>query len=424
MKVLLLGASGFIGSAIADNLLAGGHQVRALGRDLAYGRRILRDAEWAYCDLRRGAEWPALLSGVSVVINASGALQSGLRDDVGQVQEHAVAALVQACRTAGIAQFIQISAAGAGRQTGPFMQTKARADALLAESGVPHTIIRPGLVIGRNGFGGTELLRAAAGMPVGLVLSGAGTIQTAALADVIAAVRRVIAEPARCAGCFDLLESQPRSLGDIIAVHRAWLGLPPPRLTITMPIALLRPITLLADALGWLGWRSPLRSNAVAALTFGVSGDAAQARALLGCEPLSLPETLAQAGQAGKADRWHARIAPVYPLALAALVVLWLAGGIIGLARLNEAAALLGQTPAARAAVIGGSLADIAIALGIIYRPTLRPALLASSALAAAYVIGAALVRPDLWLDPLGAMVKVIPIIALSLLCHAMAEER
>lgn len=424
MKVLLLGASGFIGSAVADDLLAGGHAVRAVGRDLTYGQSILPRGEWAYCDLRRDTDWASLLEGVSVVINASGVLQSGLRDDVALVQEQAIATLVEACRAAGIAQFIQISAAGADWQTSPFMQTKSRADAMLAASGVPHTIIRPGLVIGRNGFGGTELMRTAAGMPVAVAIRGTGLIQCVALADVVAAVRRSIADPAGCAGQFDLLESQPRALAEIIALHRGWLGLDPALTTLSLPVTLLRPISLFADALGWFGWRSPLRSNSISALIAGVSGDVSQARALLGREPLSLPETFAALGQAGKADRWHARLAAVYPLALAALIVLWLAGGLIGLARVDEAAALLPPSPFAKPAVIGGSLADIAIALGIIYRPTLTPALLASAALSAAYVLGAVLVRPDLWLDPLGAMVKVIPIIALSLLCHAMAEER
>jgi uncharacterized protein YbjT (DUF2867 family) len=44
MKVLQLGASGFIGSAVARALLADGHTIRAAGRDLRHGRRVLPDA--------------------------------------------------------------------------------------------------------------------------------------------------------------------------------------------------------------------------------------------------------------------------------------------------------------------------------------------------------------------------------------------
>ena len=61
---------------------------------------------------------------------------------------------------------------------------------------------------------------------------------------------------------------------------------------------------------------------------------------------------------------------------------------------------------------------------GLLFRPALRLALGGGAALAIFYAIGATIVRPDLWLDPLGPMVKVVPVIALSMLCLAMAEER
>ena len=400
MRVLLLGASGFIGSAIGHTLLSRGDEVRAVGRDLAVGRRIVPAAEWVAGDLRRltePGEWAALLAGVDAVVNASGALQSGLRDDLGAVQDRAIAALVRAAEQAGVRRFVQISAAGAGTQRGAFMESKARGDRAVANSALDYAILRPGLVIGRNAFGGTELLRSAAGLPlVGVEIAGTGEVQCIALADVVAAAVRALDG---LEGHYDLVETQSRPLGTVIALHRRWLG-----------------------------WRSPLRSNSIAALVQGVRGDVEQTREALGHEPRSLPETLAALGTAGKADRWHARLSPLYPIALAALCVLWAAGGLVGLARLDEAAGLLEAggmpRPRARALVLVGSLADLAIAAGLLFRPALKWALGGGAALAGAYALGATIVRPDLWLDPLGSMVKVLPVIALSLLCLAMAEER
>ena len=63
-------------------------------------------------------------------------------------------------------------------------------------------------------------------------------------------------------------------------------------------------------------------------------------------------------------------------------------------------------------------------AVGLLFRPTAKAALGAGAALASAYAVGAALVRPDLWLDPLGPMVKLLPLIAMMLLCRALVEER
>jgi uncharacterized protein YbjT (DUF2867 family) len=432
MAILLLGASGFIGSAIAHALLAHGDQVVALGRDLTCGQALVPDAEWRRGDVSRlvmPQDWQPLLGGVDRIVNASGALQTGLRDKVGQVQLTAMLALQQAALAAGIIQFIQISACGAEAQAGEFMASKAQADAALRQSGLVHTILRPGLVIGRNGFGGTELVRWCAGLPLVCVeVTDTGPVQCVALADVVSAVLLALDDPVSRQGQIDLVEREGRPLGQVIALHRQWLGLPVPRWRMAVPVAMLAPVRVMADALGWLGWRSPLRSNSIAALVHGVRGNADEAARMLGREPLGLPQTLAAMGAAGKADRWHARFGPVYPLALAMLVALWLGSAVLGLVRPEQAAAELTQAGLAagpaNALVLGGSLADLAIAFGILFRPTLARALQAGIALSLAYLAGALLLRPDLWLDPLGPMLKVLPVVALMLACLASSEER
>ncbi|MBS1240209.1 MAG: NAD-dependent dehydratase, partial [Proteobacteria bacterium] len=241
-------------------------------------------------------------------------------------------------------------------------------------------------------------------------------------------VLRAVREPQACSGRFDLVEAEGRPLGAIIALHRSWLGFSPARIRLVLPAMALRPVSFFADLLGWLGWRSPLRSNSMAALIHGVKGDAAQAACLLGREPLTLPAALAALGPAGKADRWHARLALLFPVALAALVLLWLASGALGLVRPEAAARLLvdgGMEPrSALFAVIVGSLTDLAIAAGLLFRASLASALRVSILVALAYLVGSLAIRPDLWLDPLGPMVKVIPAIMLSLACLAMSGER
>ncbi|MBD3728669.1 MAG: NAD(P)H-binding protein [Sphingomonadales bacterium] len=433
MHILLLGAGGFIGSELARRLQADGHRVTGLARDAQRAARANPALDWVAGDLRQMADpaaWAGLLDGMEVVVNAAGALQGGLRDDVGKVQYDAMIALYAAAQQAGVRRVVQISAAGAGVPgESDFMASKARADAALAASGLDHAILRPGLVIGRNCFGGTEMLRIAAAAPLARIdFAGTGAVQCVALADVAEATCRAVSGAGGAGGSFDLVEREARDLGAVIALHRAWLGLPPHRLHWRLPLALLRPVSALADLLGWLGWRSPLRSNAVAALAHGVTGNAAEGAALLGRDALSLPETLASMGAAGKADRWHARLAGLMPLALAALVALWLGSGLLGLLRTDAAAQVLvdgGMGDAlARACVVGGSLADIAIAGGLLLRPALVPALRASLLLALAYCAGSLAFRADLWLDPLGPMLKVLPVIALTALCLAIAEER
>ncbi len=433
MRILLVGATGFVGSVLARALLEDGHKISGFGRDFAQASRMLTGVDWIVGDLRTmttAQSWSPHTRGVDLVINASGALQNGLRDDVVTVQRDAIAALADAAQDAGAGHFIQISAAGADETAvSPFMTSKAEADAAIERSGVRFTIVRPGLVIGRNAFGGTELIRTVAALPfVAIQPRGAGPIQSIAMDDLVAAVRRVVADPAAFVGRFDLVERDARSLGEIIDLHRAWLGIAKPRWRIGITVGTMRAVAWVADVLGWLGWRSPMRSNAIAALALGVRGNVDQSAALLGRVPCGLPEALAKLGIAGKADRWHSRLASIYPLALIALAAVWIASGVLGLLRIDHATALLraGGIDAWPSTVLvgAGSIADIAIGAGIAFRPTLSVALKAGIVLSLAYLCGSVAIRPDLWFDPLGAMLKVVPMIVLMLACLAMAGER
>ncbi|MEM8850183.1 MAG: DoxX-like family protein, partial [Pseudomonadota bacterium] len=53
-----------------------------------------------------------------------------------------------------------------------------------------------------------------------------------------------------------------------------------------------------------------------------------------------------------------------------------------------------------------------------------RRAALGMVALSGAYLLGSLIFAPDLWADPLGPMVKVIPALVLAALVWLLLEER
>lgn len=431
MKVLVLGGYGLIGSAVVEKLLGDGHEVVGLGRDPDQARIADPCLRWIAADMAGLAapqDWIPLLAGIEAVVNAAGALQDGARDDLDAIHRKCIVALAAACEEAGVRRFVQISAVGAAPgAVDPFFRTKGEGDRAVRESSLDWTIFRPGLVVAPAAYGGTALLRALAAVPgfVPAVMADR-VVQTVSVRDVACAVSQALAGslPSRLA--IDLVEQEGHSLGGLLLAFRAWLGLPPARI-VAVP-ALLGAITgAVADMLGRLGWRSPLRSAALVALSRGVSGDPRPWAEIAG-RPLSpLAATLA-AMPATVQERWFARLWLLKPVILACLSLFWLASGAIGLARLGMAADVLASRGVneslARMAVAAGGVADLAVGVAVLVRPLARWALWAMIGITLCYIFGASVLTPDLWLDPLGPLVKTLPGLCLALVGLAVLDER
>lgn len=429
MRVLLLGGYGFIGLEAARALIARDYSVTAVGRDVAHGRRVLPNADWRGADIARlatPAAWAPLLADIDVVVNASGALQDGLRDNVSAVQDTAIRALIAACEAASIRRFVQISAPGvsAAATTG-FLRSKAAADAALAASTLDWVILRPGLVWGRTATGGTALVRMLSAFPVlQPIMLAEARVQTVDIDDVCSAIVAAVEGALPSRTDVDLVDAAPLTLGDIVAQVRAWHGFPAPVATLHAPPILGAAIARVGDAAGWLGWRTPLRTTSLRALEQGVVGDAERWPAVSGKTVASFTEALARR-PATKQDRLFARVQLALPLVIITLAAFWIASGVIGLAQRDAAAAVLaGRLDNPHAFAIAGALADIALGLALLWRPRARLACYGMIGLTGVYLVAGTLLTPALWLDPLGAFVKTLPAAMLALVCAAMLEER
>jgi uncharacterized protein YbjT (DUF2867 family) len=430
MAVLVLGGYGLIGSAIVERLVQGGWDVVGLGRDPAAAARRRPKVTWRRADLSRLATpeaWRQILAGVDVVVNAAGALQQGLRDDLGAVHDRSMRALYVAARDAGVRRIIQISAVGA-RPDSPlaFLRTKGVADTALQSSGLDHVILRPALVVAPTAYGGTALLRGLASFPLVVPLVFARSpVQTVSVGDVADTVVAAVAGRIVSGAILDLAERSAWTLAEVVRLMRGWLGLPPAPVVV-LPDFVARLTGLVADLLGWLGWRSPMRSTAMAVMRTGVSGDG-NAALHLGRDFKTLPETLG-AIPVGPQDRWFARLWLLKPAIIGGLAAFWLASGLIGMSHGTAAVALLTERGAgrdlARFAVYAGGAIDVVLGAAVLFRPLARAALIGMAFVSLAYMAGAGLLAPDLWLDPLGPMVKVVPGLILVLVGLAVLDER
>lgn len=432
MRVLVTGAYGLIGAACLARLNRDGHELVAAGRTITEASRRASFARWIVADFDRltdAVAWRPLLAGIDAVVNCVGVLQDGGRDDTRRVHVAATCALFDACAQAGVRRVIQISAIGAASD-GPtaFARTKAEADAHLATLDLDWLVLRPALVLAPVAYGGTAMLRGIAASPgIVPVIGASQRIQVVSIDDVAETVARALHPDTRLRTTWDVAHPDVHTLGEIVQAIRLWLGFPP-RPKLALPPIVGRGVAIMADALGRLGWRSPARSTALAQLTAGVVGDPAAWMEATGIKPQSLAEFLA-AHPAGVQERWFARLYLLKPLAIAALALFWIVTGLISLGP-GRAAALAQFRDAAVApamaepSLILGSLADIALGLLLLVRRTARMALLGMTAVSLAYLLIGTVLAPDLWRDPLGPLVKIVPVLLASAFTLAILDER
>ncbi len=161
-------------------------------------------------------------------------------------------------------------------------------------------------------------------------------------------------------------------LANIVTAIRAWLGFRPRRV-VALPGAIAKVVALSADALGWLGWRSPARSTSLAQLTAGVVGDPARWMAETGIAPKSLDQILATR-PASVQDRWFARLYLLKPLAILGLAVAAIGPSAVSLAFV-VGPRIIGGSLGVFAAAVVWRVVYLLAGLGLLVRPATRCAL-------------------------------------------------
>ncbi|TDQ66989.1 uncharacterized protein YbjT (DUF2867 family) [Maritalea mobilis] len=431
MNVLVLGGYGLIGSAVTRDLLAGGHSVIGVGRNPTVGKNKFPSAIWQAANLQDmvdEASWLPFLDGIDAVVNCSGALQDQANVSLEALQVKAIMSLVDAMISTNVAKFVQISALGATpNATTRFLRTKAKADAYVANSDLDWTIIRPGLVLSTDTFGGSTILRIAAAMPVFDVrIFPESKVQTVHVDDVAEVVAQSLVDDSLTRKCFDLVEENSISLSDLTLNLRQKIGNRPPKISFTLPRFIKNSIGVVGDLISNLGWQTGIRSTAFKVLENGVTGDASVFTGITGKRLKDAPQNVAEMGL-GAQDLLFGRIQLVAVPAIFLFGAFWVFSGAIGVWNLDAAVAKISHRfneDVSYVFVICGSLLDLLIGLAIWFRKTHVFALLASLVLSSGYLAAGTFFTPELWMDPLGPLVKIIPVMLTAMFLLAARPAR
>ncbi len=297
MTVLVTGASGFVGAALAEVLAARGLEVRAAARAPLPARLAERVSPAPLPDLATSGlddQFAALLDGVEAVVHAAGLAQQPAGMDEAEmraVNAAASASLARAARLRGIHRFVLISSSRA--VSGPWSArplaetaTPAPTDAygrskLAAERAVreelPEAIIlRPPVLHGAGAKGNmarlARLARSFLPLPVGGLAGRRSILSDVNLAE---AAWFVLARPDAGGRTFHLADGDPLTVAEMIGAMRQAAGRPQgivglpaamaerlvARLAPSLADQLCRDLVLDDGALRALGWR-PAESSA------------------------------------------------------------------------------------------------------------------------------------------------------------------
>jgi uncharacterized protein YbjT (DUF2867 family) len=426
LRILVLGAAGFVGRHIVSELLAAGHHPVGAVRRVQDFARAFPGVDVVPCDLARdssAADWTPRLRNIDAVVNAAGVLHG---PEMEAVHVTAPRTLYEACAVQDVKKVVLISAISARPDVDTdYSRFKLAGEKLLKDGGLDWVILRPSLIVAKGSYGGTSLLRGLAGFPLRVPLAGDGSFSFSPIhAKDLARAVRIVCEESRFSRCvLEPVGPDVVTLKGLLSSYRSWLGFAEARF-FSIPLSFMRGVAWLGVRMG----RGPVSGNALAQLIAGNAGDGEGFAAAIGFAPRSFASALAQE-PAEVQDRWHARLFFLAPALKFVLALLWIVSGGIGFFTGAELARqVLGafglSVDWAMPIVAVTSLVDLAIAILILRDHRGRMATLVQLAVIAAYTIVLTLALPFLWLDPLGPLVKNLPILAAVLCYGAVSDQR
>lgn len=242
-RVLVTGASGFVGRAVVTALAHGGLAVRAGVRrpprpEFADGVEVMQ-----HPDLSARFDWAPFLAGVDHVVHLAGIAHTGgvaaaLYDRINCL---ATAELAAAAARAGVRHFVFVSSVRA--QSGPsadhalterdrpaptdaYGRSKLAAEAAVRATGVPFTILRPALFYGPGVKGNFATLLRAARLRLPLpVKDFVNRRSLLGIDNFVSALRFVLSSPAAIGETYIVADPGiPPRLPDLIATLRRAQG--------------------------------------------------------------------------------------------------------------------------------------------------------------------------------------------------------
>lgn len=225
--VFVTGASGFVGGHLVRSLVAAGHRVRCLARS-EKARSVLQPlgVEIIDGDITDRESLSGVVDAGAFVVHLVGIIEERGGATFQKVHVDGTANLLAEAAQAKAGHVLFQSALGAnGDSWSAYLKTKAMAEDLVRESGIPWTILRPSLIIGPwDGFTLklAEMVRLSPVLPI--PGRGDARFQPLYIKDWVRCSMKVLDEPSRHQALFEIGGPEHLTYEEIVVTLAAVMG--------------------------------------------------------------------------------------------------------------------------------------------------------------------------------------------------------
>jgi len=241
-RILVTGASGFIGRPLVAALLRAGYAVRAATRRQVSFPDSVEAA--IVPDFLNPVDWNPILQGVDIIVHLAGLVHSKIPEsaysEFDQVNWMATQRLANAAKEVGIERFVYISSVRAqvgasavqiireqdvAVPTNQYGRSKLAAEQAIRAADVPFTIFRPVVIYGPNPKGNmrtlVRLARSSLPLPVASFTSRRSLL---GVENLISAIIFALNNPATIGETYLVADSKAMTIGEILTMLRKIQG--------------------------------------------------------------------------------------------------------------------------------------------------------------------------------------------------------
>lgn len=202
-RVLVMGATGFVGTALLPALVDAGYEVRATTRSLSRARST-RGVSWVQCDVGRASEVERALAGVDAIyflVHAMG----GTSHDYAEAERRAALELREAAARAGVKRIVYLGGVAPAGVPSEHLRSRLVVGELLRAGTVPAIELRASMIVG-EGSASWQIVRDLAMRLPAMLLPSWTRSRTCpiALEDVVAALLGALTVPLPVSAWYDI----------------------------------------------------------------------------------------------------------------------------------------------------------------------------------------------------------------------------